>query len=128
MFPRLDGEFPGKINVFGDDESPLNHWMHEGEDNEVWHLSQRLWRWLKWHDGSHVLLADKSEAGWYYVPERGFDVNANTPHAESTPEHVHHSYLYTDEYEKSRDARGKEGAAAGQFLEVGKYSKREGWY
>ena len=87
-----------------------------------------MWRWLKFHDGAHMLLADKSEAGWYFVPDRGFDTECNTPHGEYTPEHVHHDYLYTDAYEKSREERGTDGAKPGQFLEVGKYSKREGWY
>ena len=128
VFPQLDGEFPGKINTHGDDQSPLNHWMHEGDENEAWHLSQKLWRWLKWHDGKHVLLADKSEAGWYYVPDRGFDYNTDTPHGEYTPEHVHHNYLHTDKYEKSREERGKAGASPGEFLTPGKFSDREGWY
>jgi len=69
-----------------------------------------MWRWLRNHDGAHVLLADKTEAGWYYVPDRGFDVETNTRHGEYTPEHVHHNYLYTDAYTKAREARGAEGA------------------
>jgi hypothetical protein len=32
-----------------------------------------MWRWLKFHDGANVHLADKTEAGWYYVPDRGQD-------------------------------------------------------
>jgi hypothetical protein len=81
-----------------------------------------MYRWLRWKDGAHVLLADKSEAGWYYVPDRGFDSVTNTVHGEYIPEHVHHNYLYTDAYEKSRTRRGKEGAAHGQFLVPGKFS------
>lgn len=45
------------------------------------------------------MLADKSEAGWVYIPDRGVDQNAT---GEYTPEHVHHNYLHTDVYEKSR--------------------------
>ena len=45
--------------------------------------------------------------------DRGFDTVTNTTHGEYTPEHVHHNYLYTDAYEKSREARGKEGAMRG---------------
>jgi hypothetical protein len=78
-----------------------------------------MWRWLRWHDGANVLLADKSEAGWLFMPDRGFDTVTNTTHGEYTPEHVHHNYLYTDDYEQSRKARGKEGANHGQFLPVG---------
>jgi len=69
-----------------------------------------------------VLLADKSEAGWYVLPDRGYDQNTNTRHGECNPEHVHHNYLQTDEYEKSRAFRGKEGASQGQFLPIGQFS------
>jgi hypothetical protein len=70
------------------------------------------------------LLADKSEAGWHYIPDRGFDTVTNTTHGEYIPEHVHHNYLHTDLYEKSREARGvKEGANHGQFLAPGKFSE-----
>lgn len=68
------------------------------------------------------MLADKSEAGWYYVPDRGFDTVTNTVHGEYIPEHVHHDYLHTDLYEKSRKNRGVEGASHGQFLTPGKFS------
>jgi hypothetical protein len=54
------------------------------------------------------MLSDKSEAGWYNIPDRGFDIEQNTRHGEYNPEHVHHNYLYTDAYEKSRQARGIE--------------------
>ena len=64
-----------------------------------------MFRFLRWHDGCHVLLADKTEAGWYYIPDRGIDYNTNTVHGEYTPEHVHHNYLYTNEYEESRGAQ-----------------------
>ena len=98
--PRLQGQFPGNINIHADGfESPLNHWLHEGPDEDsVWRLSQHMWRFLKWHDGCNTLLADKSETGWYYVPDRGFDVECNTRHGEYTPEHVHHNYLHSDVY------------------------------
>ena len=75
VIPRLQGKFPGHINTHaGDFEGPMNHWLHEGpDDDHIWSLSQKMWRWLKWHDGCHVLLADKTEAGWYYLPDRGVD-------------------------------------------------------
>jgi len=91
-------------------------------------LSQRLWRWLRYHDGCNVNLADKTEAGWFYVPDRGYCAETNTRHGEYTPEHVHHNYLHTKEYEKSRERRGKEGAEHGQFLPVGKYSPEDKWF
>merc|ERR1719361_2808654 len=101
--------------------------MHEEAAGEPWKLSQSIYRFLRWHDGAHVLLADKSEAGWYVLPDRGVDPNTATTHGEYTPEHVHHNYLYTNEYEKSRERRGKEGAQPGQFLPVGSFlPKRNG--
>lgn len=72
-----------------------------------------MWRWLKWHDGCNVLLADKSELGWKYIPDRGYDLETNTRHGEYTPEHVHHNYLHSDVYEQSRKARGVDGARPG---------------
>ena len=69
-----------------------------------------------------MLLADKSEAGWYFVPDRGIDPNTGTKHGEYNPEHVHHNYLYTNEYVNSRKARGKDAAAPGQVLPVGQFT------
>ena len=85
-----------------------------------------MWRWLKWHDGTNTLLSDKSEAGWYYVPDRGYDPNIHTRHGESTPEHVHHNYLHTDAYEKSRAARGAT-ASNGQFLPKDQFHDESRW-
>ena len=129
VIPRLEGKFPGHINTHAADfEGPLNHWLHEGpDDDHVWSLSQKMWRWLKWHDGTNVMLADKSEAGWYYVPDRGVSSETNTRHGEFTPEHVHHNYLYSDKYEKSRAARGVDGANSGQFLPRGQFSNESKW-
>ena len=129
VIPRLQGKFPGHITTWADDfESPLNHWLHEGpDDTSAWMLSQRMWRFLKWHDGTNVMLADKSEAGWYYVPDRGFDVECNTRHGEFNPEHVHHNYLHTDAYEKSRAERGVQGANPGQFLPKGQFNDENRW-
>jgi len=86
-----------------------------------------MWRFLKWHDGNNVLLADKSEAGWRYLPDRGFDVECNTRQGEYTPEFVHHNYLHSDAYQQSREARGVEGANPGQFLPKGKFSDEAKW-
>jgi hypothetical protein len=81
-----------------------------------------MYRWLRWNDGANVLLADKSEAGWMYISDRGTDANVT---GEYTPEHVHHNYLHTDLYEKSRQARGKVGASHGEFLARNKFSPRQ---
>lgn len=76
VIPTLQNEFPGLINTHADGwESPLNHWLHEGPDEyHVWMLSQKMYRFLRWHDGKHNLLSDKTEVGWYNIPDRGFDV------------------------------------------------------
>ena len=79
VFPRLEGQFPEKITTHADGlEGPMTHWLHEADGGDSWQLSQRIMRFLRWHDGAHVLLADKSEAGWYFIPDRGYDLNTNT--------------------------------------------------
>lgn len=114
VFPRLEGKFPGHINIHADDcHSPMNHWLHQHPEEHIFSLSNQMARWLRWHDGTHVMLADKSEAGWYNVPDRGYCSTAATPSGEFTPEHVHYDYLHTDVYEQSREERGVEGAAHG---------------
>lgn len=126
VFPRLEGQFPAQISTHADSlEGPMTHWMHEVPEGDVWRLQQRMYRWLRWNDGANVLLADKSEAGWYVLPDRGTDSASGTRHGEYNPEHVHHNYLYTDEYEKSREARGKDGANPGQFLPVGSFAPED---
>jgi len=65
------------------------------------------------------MLADKSEAGWLYINERGTDTNTGTPGGEYIPEHVHYDYVHTKAYEESRAERGVEGANHGEFLERG---------
>lgn len=124
VYPRLQEEFPSQtFNIFGNDESPANHWLHmHSSDSELKILEGRMARWLRHKDGAHVLLADKSELGWYYLPDRGSDPNRK--HGETIPEHVHHNYLYTDEYERSRFNRGKEPAAPGQFHAGDKFSSQ----
>lgn len=105
------------MNIHADGcDSPLNHWLHEHPEEEVFSLSNQMARWLRWQDGTNVHLADKSEAGWFYVPDRGYCAETNTRHGEYIPEHVHHDYLHTDAYAKSQAARGKEAAGHGQFL------------
>lgn len=100
----------------------MSHWLHEDPSKDSWLLSQRMWRWLRWNDGANVLLADKSEAGWFYIPDRGTDANVT---GEYTPEHVHHNYPNTDLYVKSRQARGVEGANHGEFLPRNKFSQKQ---
>lgn len=96
VFPRLDGKFgTSEFNIFGHDDSPAGHWLHETTDpSELFHISNRMWRWLKFKDGCHVLLADKSEAGWFYLPDRGNDPVSGTTQGEFRPEHVHHNHKY----------------------------------
>ena len=67
-------------------------------------------------DGVHVLLGDRTEVGWKGIPERHSKINDNMPFGtEVTPEHVHHNYLHTDAYVKSKEHRGVEAANNGQF-------------
>jgi len=75
VFPRLEGQFPTLIGTHADGfESPLNHWIHEHPKEEVFYLANRMFRWLRYNDGANVMLADKTEAGWYFVPDRGYDL------------------------------------------------------
>lgn len=96
VFPRLQGKFPSNdFNIFGSDESSSGHWMHQSEDeSELFHLSNRMWRWLRNKDGVHVLYNDRTEIGTY-LPDRGTDASVGTGQGEYTPEHVHHNYRYT---------------------------------
>ncbi len=99
--------------------------MHEYEDPRF--LARKISWWLKNHDGTHVLLADKTEAGRVYIPDRGFDLNTNTVHGEYTPEHVHHDYPRTPLYavglcitqtERTRGPQGR-GSWEGTILRAG---------
>jgi hypothetical protein len=69
-----------------------------------------------------MLLADKSEAGWFYIQDRGQDLSVN---GEYTPEHVHHNYLHTNAYVESRERRGVEGANPGEFLPRTEFSRKQ---
>jgi len=40
VFPRLEGKFPGHINIHADDcHSPMNHWLHEHPKEHIFSLS-----------------------------------------------------------------------------------------
>jgi hypothetical protein len=101
--------------------------MHEYPVDQNFTVSNRIARWLKWKDGVHVLLTDRSELGWYSIPERetsnacGISGGA----AEFIPEHVHHNYKYTDAYVKSKQRRGKIAANPGETR--GALSNVESW-
>lgn len=99
-FPRLDGQFgTNDFNIFGNDESPSCHWMHNSKDeSELFHLSNRMWRWLKGKDGVHVLLSDRTEVGSFYIPDRGNDPSLGTVQGEHRPEHIHHNYKYSRKF------------------------------
>ena len=98
----------------------MTHWMHQDPKGQPSILQSRMARWLKNTDGTHVLLADRTEVGNTWVPDRGFS-DAGTG-GEFIPEHVHHNYKHTDAYELSRQQRGKEAASMGQFLPPGQWS------
>lgn len=125
VFPRLQNQFPNQIYAHADGfTGPMTHWLHEEPSDEVWYLSQRMWRWLRWHDGCDVLHADKSEAGWKYIPDRA-SRHMEMVHGEFSPEYVHHDYLHTQAYEQSRQERGAEAAQHGEFLAGDKFSVRQ---
>ena len=100
----------------------MTHWMHECEEATPALLEARMARWLRNHDGVHVLLNDRTEVGNYYVQDRGNSENAGKA-GEFIPEHVHHNYMHTNLYELSRERRGKEAASNGQFLAADEYSR-----
>ena len=56
----------------------LDHWMHEYESPKF--LAKKINWFLKNHDGTHLMLADKTEAGTLFIPDRGFCLNTNTMH------------------------------------------------
>jgi len=122
VFPRLENKFPEQITTWANHvEGPMTHWLHEEPEADPSLLHSRMARWLRNQDGVHVLLADRSEIGGYWLSDRGQDPNAGAG-GEYMPEHVHHNYKYSDVYEKSRERRGKEGALPGQFLKAGEWS------
>jgi len=123
VMPRLQNDYPNNITTWaGDLDGPMTHWLHEAPEAEPNMLEARMARWLRNQDGVHVLLADRTEVGNRVIPDRGLCPNAGTG-GEYVPEHVHHNYKYTDAYEVSRQRRGKEGAAPGQFLASGEWSR-----
>jgi hypothetical protein len=70
---------------------------------------------LKHKDGVHVLLTDRSEVGWYAIPERESRSFGSNYATEYVPEHVHHNYKFTDAYTKSKQRRNKIAANNGEF-------------
>jgi hypothetical protein len=123
VMPRLQNKFPEQITTWADDlEGPSTHWMHEEAEADPSLLHARMARWLRNQDGVHVLLSGRQEVGNTWIPERGLDPVLGSG-GEYIPEHVHHNYKHTDVYEKSRQARGIEGAAHGQFLPAGEWSR-----
>jgi len=127
--PRLEGQFgTSDFNIFGNDESPNCHWLHETKDeSEQFHLSNQMWRWLQQKDGVHVLLNDRTEVGWKYVPDRGTDTSVGTGAGEYIPEHIHHNYRNHHVYEKSRTRRGVEGAGTNHYLPKGQWTDESKW-
>jgi len=85
----------------------------------------RLTRFLRFHDGVHVLLADRTEVGWYGVPERESRSMTIPGLGEYTPEHLHHNYRFSDAYIKSKERRGQKAAAIGETQKA--FSKPEMW-
>ena len=123
VMPRLQNQFPTQITTWAPElEGNDAHWMHEHASAQPRILESRISRWLRSQDGVHVLLADRTEVGNYFVQDRGLCPQAGSG-GEYVPEHVHHNYKHTDAYELSRQKRGKEAAAPGQFLATGEWSR-----
>lgn len=74
----------------------------------------RIARFLRFQDGVHTLLADRTEVGWYGVSERESRSMAIPGLGEYTPEHVHHNYKHSEAYIKSKERRGQQAAAIGE--------------
>lgn len=121
--PRLQNGFPEKITTWAEDlEGPMTHWMHEVDSAAPNLLHARMARWLRNQDGVHVLLSGRQDIGHTFIQDRGTCSETGVG-GEFTPEHVHHNYKYSDVYESSRARRGVDGAANGQFLPVGEWSR-----
>ena len=76
----------------------------------------RITRFLRFKDGVHVLLADRTEVGWYAIPERESKSQGHSGGlAEVVPEHLHHNYRFTDAYIKSKEKRKVLAAGIGEF-------------
>jgi hypothetical protein len=84
----------------------------------------RFSRWLRHYDGVHILLADRSEVGWYGIEERDSSV-LGVPAAETVPEHLHHNWMHTDAYAESKKRRGVTNAT--EYGKKGRYSNPEVW-
>jgi hypothetical protein len=85
----------------------------------------RIARFLRFEDGVHTLLADRTEVGWYGVPERESRSLGFPGLGEYTPEHVHHNYKFSDAYIKSKERRGQKAAAIGETQKS--FSNAELW-
>lgn len=70
-------------------------------------------------------MTDRSEVGWYAVPERDNRSIGASFATEYIPEHVHHNYKYTEAYIKSKQRRNKIAANAGEYGST--LSKPESW-
>jgi len=118
FFPKLEGKFPSVcFNMIQTEEGDDNHWLFDYKDQEVRTcLMSRMKNYVKNIDGVHILLADRSEVGWYGVPERYGKIDENVTFAsEYTPEHLHHNWKSTNAYSESKKVRKTEPASVGQF-------------
>lgn len=94
------------------------------ESKNVDTLNGRLARWLEYSDGVNTLLGDRTEIGWFGVPERESS-HLGVASAEYVPEHVHHNYKHTKAYENSKSRRKVEKATG--VAPVGSYSNEFYW-
>jgi hypothetical protein len=85
----------------------------------------RMSRYLRFQDGVHTLLADRTEVGWYGVPERESKSMAIPGLGEYTPEHLHHNYRNSEAYIKSKERRGVKAASLGETQQA--FSRPDMW-
>ena len=60
-------------------------------------------RFLRLYDGVHVLLADRSEVGNYYIPDTPQSrKNPSHVYSDYAPAHFHHNWRYSNVYEEHK--------------------------
>eukprot|EP01015_Nassula_variabilis_P006399 TRINITY_DN1487_c0_g1_i5.p1 TRINITY_DN1487_c0_g1~~TRINITY_DN1487_c0_g1_i5.p1 ORF type:complete len:126 (-),score=33.93 TRINITY_DN1487_c0_g1_i5:139-516(-) len=92
-------------DIFGiqGDEDPQNHWIYDHEQYRF-PIARKLLRFLRMHDGVHVLLMDRSEIGNHFVPDRGNTRDkAGWVYSDYAPAHLHHNWRFSNIYEESEE-------------------------
>eukprot|EP01016_Furgasonia_blochmanni_P005459 TRINITY_DN1211_c0_g1_i1.p1 TRINITY_DN1211_c0_g1~~TRINITY_DN1211_c0_g1_i1.p1 ORF type:complete len:458 (+),score=105.78 TRINITY_DN1211_c0_g1_i1:158-1531(+) len=84
------------------DEDPNNHWIYE-QDLYTFPVARKLLRFLRLYDGVHTLLADRSEVGNYFIPDRiNSRSQAGHVYSDYSPAHLHHNWRFSHIYEDAK--------------------------